>query len=255
MLVAMTMQDSVCGLLRDRGPGTGFIQDDEVVDIMVAVLQDADRRGFPVIWDWMTWKVSGELLRKHGEEIRKALAHDLERPTGDAIALYARCGLTPEQKGEMLLRPNVPPMVRALCGDREAETDLIARFGKSKDFREKRSLARELAYVGTSRCVEALIDGLRSPVISESDFERRSIRGEIVLALGMVYEEERLFTAEAGRLNSWGDEVFEERYGLERYVGEVDRWVRERFGRSAWGETEVWFKRHRKDPVIHHDHP
>jgi len=238
------VQDSTWGKFPDSGPRSGILQHGQVIDVLVAALRDSTGAGKRYAVRTLTWQVSGKMRGRHSGEIQQALGYGPHlRKVDWLLALFAKCGLTPEQKTEVLSWERVPGMVRALCGDEEAETALISGFEKSEDYREKRRLAQQLAYVGTKRCAGALVDGLRSPVFLDGEAHQISIRPAILRALGMIYEDEKLFTTKAYTLSRSYDHFFDRRYGLGKYVDAVDRWVQGEFGRSAWDGEDVWFRR------------
>lgn len=243
-VLSTLVNDSEWGLLPGSQPRSGIVQNVQVVDVLVAALQDSGATGKQYVIDVLTWEVSGKMRKRYADEIQKALGYGPHLATDPKmLALLATCGLTPEQKTEILTWDRVPPMVRAVCGDKQAETGLILAFEQSGDWQNKRKLARELAYVGTEPCAKALIDGLRSPVFWDGQVDQISIRPKILRALGMIYEDEKLFTTDAFVVDTSYDFAFDKSYGMKRYSDAVDRWVQERFGHSAWGDGDVWFKR------------
>lgn len=243
-LLATLVEDSVWGLLPGNTLPSGFVQQEQVVDVLVAALHDANAGERRYVAAVLTWQVNGKMREKYAGDIQMAMGygpHLCQNP--DMLALFAKCGLTPGQKTEIRTWERIPEMVRALCGDEAAEAALISAFEKSADWQEKRMLARQLAYVGTGKCVEALIAGLCSPVFRDGIADQYSIRTKVLRALGLIYEDEALFTTEAFALDTHYDDVFDRKYGLKRYTEAVDRWVQEKFGRSAWGDGEIWFRR------------
>ena len=247
-LLGALVEDSVWGYFPRSGPYSGVVQHDEIVDVLVGALRDGDKGVRRRAAVHLVTDVSGTMRGRHAKEIREALGfgQDLRRTPG-ALFLFVKCGATAEQKAEILTWANVSSSVRALCGDKDAEADFIARFRESAEFVEKDGLATTLGLLGTPACAEALVDGLRSHVCIETPdgVFLRSIRISVLQALGRVYDDEKLFTTEAAVLGRVDDEAFDRKYDIKRYAAEVDRWVRERFGRGAWGGGDLWFSGHR----------
>lgn len=245
--LAILVEDSKKGRLKG-GAGSGSVKDYEAVAVLTSALKNKDKGVQSFAVETLTWDTDKKLRKKFSNEIRKALGPHPQL-TADVL-LFAQCDLSPEEQQEVLLWKGVPVAARALCGDLEAEATLISQFQASKDYFAKAKLARQLAYVGTQGCQEALVDALRSSVAHESAYEDCSIRGKVLSALGTIYEEEPLFTDDAYLLNSNSDEVFDQRRGLEGYIRDVDTWVRKRFGHAAWGDGEVWFRRVKNVPLV-----
>ncbi len=233
------------GTVKRDGDGV-FIKDDEVVDVLVAALEDYQTRENgrkALICERLTWDVDSVLRAKYAERIRRALG---SRPKmSDSIFLYAKCELSEQQKKEVSSWKDSPTAVKAFFGDKQAETKLLSQFNTETDFHKKSRLAYELAYVGSPRCQSALVDALRSPVVSDYANGTISIRVSILRAMRMIYQNEKLFIAEAFCLEFGSDDVFDivyaKRGGVKKYIAEVDDWVRERFGHPAWDSHDVWF--------------
>lgn len=245
-LLGTLVEDSRRGTL--KRDGTAFVQDEEVVDILVSAIEDSPTGDTASICDTLTWETENVLREKYAERIRKALG---PRPkVSERIYLYAKCGLSFEQKKEVCSWEDAPAAVKALCGDSKAETNLIFRFRQETEYFEKGRLARQVAYVGSHSCSEALIEALRSPIIIDSEYEICSIRSKILQALGLIYSKEKLFTKDAYVLESSSDEVFDMKCNLKKYIAELNDWGRARFGHPAWENDDVWFRRMKNVPII-----
>ena len=246
--ISILVVDSQKGKFKQGGSDLGFVQDEQTVDILVTALKDKNRIGREFAVDTLTWRTVNNIRNKYAKEIREELG---PRPElREEMFLFAKCGLTSLQKRELLTWNDVPAPVRALCGDLNAENKLIFEFKESDDYFEKAKLSRQLAYIGTHACVVALIDGLQSSTILETPYETCSIRIEIIESLGIIYNEEKIFTTDAKILKSNSDEVFDQRCGLNDYIKEVDHWVLNKFGHSAWNSDNVWFKRVKNVPIV-----
>ncbi len=220
---------------------TGLIKDDQVVDVYVSALESGVAGLEEASVKWLLWDV-GRLARSRQEQrIREALG---PRPKCfERIKLYALLDLSPEEKEQVLSWKNAPLTARARCGDREAEAKLIEQFEGTKVFPEKVSLARQLAYAATPACRAALVRGLNSPLSFKSELAEDSVRSYILMAMGLIYQEEPLFTSDAYMLHWRQPSHFNEERGLNAYIHDVDRWVREHYEHSAWDTESVWFRR------------
>lgn len=245
--LAMLVEDSKRGRLKG-GIGSGVVTDEAAADVLTSALQSKDSGVLSFAVETLTWETGKRVRERFAKDIKAALG---PHPQLSAeVLLLATCDLSPEERQAVLSWKRVPVAARALCGDVEAEAILISQFEASDDYFGMAKLARQLAYVGTQDCQEALVRALRSSVTQDSVYEVCSIRGKVLLALGVIYEEEQLFTADAYLLTSNSDEVFDQRRGLESYIRAVDAWVRERFGHAAWGDDEVWFRRMKNIPIV-----
>ncbi len=233
------LYSSRVGLFSENLMLSGFVDDDPSLRVLVSALKSEEEHTVKRAVEWLTWHVRHSARRQFEKEIRAALG---KRPRYEAILLYAKCDLTEEERNEALSWSDTPAAARAYMGDTKAETELIEKFERSNDYWEKSRLALQLGYVGTPRCVEALVDGLRSTVASKGG--GISVRREIVRAIGLVYENEPLFTRYAYYKRVHYDDTFDKKVRkLDDYIGAIDRWVQDKFGRSAWGEEDVWFSR------------
>lgn len=233
---------SMYGKFNQDDDPSGFVKDYQVVEVLVSALESQDKQIRTHATDALLWHVGNRLRLKYSEGIKGALGVHPELK--DEKRLFAKCDLTDEQKMDVLLWEDATdPVIRALCGDNKAEMELILKFDKSESFGEKSRLARELACVGKPKCTEALINGLKSSLVSESEYADTSIRKNILLALGIIFEDEPLFTVDSFLIKQNSDYVFDRIRGLDDYVKDVDSWVRERFGYSAWNSDDVWFWR------------
>lgn len=227
---------------------TIFVEDLPTVEVLVAALteRDNDIRSFAI--RTLTWEVKRPDLAKFVTKIHEGLGENPQ--ISDDILLFARLPMTDVQKRNTLSKTNLPAVVRARLGELEAEQQLIAEFEKERDYYKKSSLARSLGYIGSRRCAQALVKGLRSEVFVDAMYEQRSIRCSVLLSLGLIYEGEALFTVDARSLDSNSEEVFDQQRNLSHYIQDVDSWVKENFGYSAWGANKVWFKRSKNIPIV-----
>ena len=81
----------------------------------------------------------------------------------------------PEENQQMLVSVSSDDkLLRALCGDAEAEKEIIRIFRDTTNFEEKQKWVRPLAFIGTDACAKALIEGLNSTVfglVVHGDYE------------------------------------------------------------------------------------
>jgi hypothetical protein len=107
-----------------------------------------------------------------------------------------------------------------------------------------------LGYVGNKRCAAALAKGLQSEVFVHSAVDEVSIRRDVLLALGMIYQDEPLFTRDAAFLREQGDKSFDVYRTMADYQKDVNAWVLEHFGHEAWGKGPIWFSRPLNTPIL-----
>lgn len=240
-LIGMSKLDHVFGA------ETGYVEDKKLIPILVAALQDEDEVIRELALKTLTWETRNADLLPFGAAIKTALT---STKTESTLFLLAKLPLTSTESGEILAQSNVAREIRARLGDRSAEGKMIATFAAENDYSRKRNLAQQLGYVGSEAATRALVDALRSPVSINGVYDDRSIRCDVLLALGLIYQDERLFTTDARLLSSNSEESFERYRGLASYIADVDAWVRKNFGHPAWGEQSVWFKRWRHIPIV-----
>lgn len=226
---------------------TGFVDDPAVVPILAAALGEPSYSTRDFALRTLIWQTRQADLEQSAAAVRQALGTPR---LDEEWRLWAKLPLADAEKRDALARPDLEPEVRARLGSSQAENELILAFGRETDFGEKEHFARLLGYVGTPPCARALVDGLRSPVAIDSQYEERSIRVPILAALGLIHQDEPLFTRDARLLTESGEDVFDRWRGLAAYAQDVDTWVRARYGAPAWGDTEVWFKRSRHLPLL-----
>ncbi|MCB1859903.1 MAG: hypothetical protein KDI63_16645 [Gammaproteobacteria bacterium] len=229
------------------GSVSGYIEDNRIIPILVASLTDENQ----AIREYAL-QVLGEGTRRSDllgwkEQIRVAIG---SRDDEQALRLLGQLPLMDERRLEILSATGVPLEVRARLGDHEAEQRLISEFVAETDYSAKRNLAQQLGYAGTEASVQALLDGLDSPVKIEAEYDDRSIRCDVLLALGRIYQDEPLFTRDARLLTSSDEETFDRLRGTASYIADVEEWAQKNFARSIWGKNEVWFVRWRHIPVI-----
>ncbi len=226
---------------------TGFVDDPEAVPILIATLREGngDTRDFAL--RTLTWQTRQADLERSAAAVRQALGtpdrHDQWR-------LWARLPLTDAEKREAQARPDLGLEVRARLGNSQAEADLILAFETRTDYEGQERYALLLGYAGTPPCARALVEGLRSPLVAKRQHEDRSIRVPILGALGLIHQDEPLFTRDARLLAESAEDVFDRWRGQTAYVQDVDAWVRARYNRPAWGDIEVWFKRSHHTPLL-----
>jgi len=229
------------------GAKSGFIEEPPVVELAVSALGDEDPELRSAALRTLTWSTRQADLETRAAPIKAALAGADDE---DALRLLARLPSSAEEQAALRGMAAAWPEIRARLGDAQAESGLIAAFRAEPAYQRMHNLARDLGYVGSPACVEALLAGLRSQVSSQGVHDDRSIRCAVLVALGRVYQTEPLFTNDAWLLSEQSDEVFDQRRGLAAYATAVNDWVRERFGVEAWDVQEVWFVRYSNRPRI-----
>lgn len=227
---------------------SGYVREEPVVKLLIAALKDKHKDRRELVFHTLAFECHQEDLERYAKEILTEVKPDAL--VGDEWNLYAKLPLEQAQRDALAKNEKAPIEVRARAGDAGSVQKLIDDFAKANDYHEMQRLGKRLGYAGTPRCAEALVKGLQSPVEVDVQTEARSIRGDVLLALGRIYQKERLFTTDAQFLTQNSDEMFETYRGHAEYTKEVDEWVQKNFKHPAWGGGEVWFVKVRNTPIL-----
>ena len=227
---------------------TGFIREEPALEIVLAALGEKSRE----VREIAVKTLAGECYRSDLERHTQAILPYLAAATlnEDEWLLYGVLALSDADRLKAAQDRGAPVEVRARVGDAASEESLISAFEKETDYHAMRRLARKLGYAGTERCAAALAKALASEVVIRSQVEDRSIRGDVLLALGHIYQTEPLFTADALFLTQNSDESFDRYRNREEYLKDVDAWIKKKFHHAAWGAGEVWFVRYNNTPTV-----
>jgi len=108
----------------------------------------------------------------------------------------------------------------AKLGNTRMSRSFVEAYEHEQDGRKKASLAKTLGYIGDAACVLALARDMRTPVIYDAGGVRRSLRVDIVSALGEVYTEEPVLQRRDVHSDREADEWYDavEKW-LEGYLG------------------------------------
>lgn len=235
------------------GERSYFIQDDEVVELCIAALGCGNETLRSVACKTLASKIGNKKRARFASAIKATYGSVPLEESHSYVSLYCMCNPEDQDKEAILswLKDDYDDFgyvfVRALCGDTTAEKQLITAFKNSTDYTEAVELAEYLSFIGNQKCAEVLIEKLGSDL-----FESRgggfpeggviSIRVELLRCLGMIYEDEPLFTTDAIMISSYSGRKFEKERGHDKYVEEVNRWVEKHFGHPAWSGPDVWFR-------------
>ena len=224
-----------------------FVDDPKAIEVLVAALKEKSADLHRYALDKLLWETRRKDLEQYAPMIKAGIGLE---PKGDEDKLLALLPLTQDEQNMLLSQPSQSFITRARLGDKDAERKLIKQF-EDGGYDEKKHLARYLGFVGTPQCARALVDALQSPLFNrwygDNENYDYSIRMDVLIALGNIYQDELLFTREAVLLPYSEDDCFNRVGGKANYLKAVDVWVQERFGHSAWGEGEVWFIRRSPD--------
>lgn len=226
---------------------TGFVEDRKIVELLVAALSEPDADTRDVALKSLAHATRQTDLEHFSDSIRSALA---ALPPDEGLLVLGKLPLTSGEQLQVRARAGAQLEIRARLGDTDAEQELIRQFTQESDYYAKKSLAQRLGYAGTLKCVQALVEGLRSSVSSNGLYDDRSIRCDILLALGQIYQDEPLFTRDACLLADNDDQTFNRNRGIDKYCKAVNEWVQQRIGHPAWNPEEVWFVRWHQVPVV-----
>jgi hypothetical protein len=223
---------------------TGYILDAEVVQLLFVALADADVTVARVACELVLRNVEPQ------ERAQQATANkdSLMRMKSDCAGrVLAELPLTPAERSTVLRDFRLQPEVRARLGDTGAEAELIQRFENATDFSDKANAARALGYAGTRRCGEALVRGLKAPQFLVKR-ERRSVRVDIIEALGKIHPGEPLLTQQIKEVEDRGDEYLGGPEGVKRYLDRIYAWARAAYGFAPAGPEPGLFLVERGGP-------
>jgi hypothetical protein len=230
---------------------TGYVVQKCVIDLLIAGLSEPDRGIQERAARTLAYECYQDDIDKRSERILQILkSPPVEGGWGDRWQLYGRLRLDEVARKQLADNQKAPPEVRARVGNEEVERKLIDEFEKATDYFAKQKLARQLGYVGNKRCAAALAKGLQSEVFVHSAVDEVSIRRDVLLALGMIYQDEPLFTRDAAFLREQGDKSFDVYRTMADYQKDVNAWVLEHFGHEAWGKGPIWFSRPLNTPIL-----
>lgn len=227
------------------GAKTGFVEDDKVLEMTVSALSSEDAETRELAAATLAMKARSEGLLQWKEVILNAIG---AKRSEAEILLLGKLDPAPADRDALLLRADVPDEVRARLGDAAAEEKLVQAFRDSAEYHEMVGLARKLGYVGTPAVAQVLVDGLQSEVKSTGGIADRSVRIDILVALGAIHQDEALFTSDAYLLAENSDRTFDRHRGLADYIAAVDAWVSQNYNQPAWGDHVPWFIRYRNEP-------
>lgn len=251
-MLTIAVNTSMTGGISANEVGTGYINDEEVMDVLVSALACDDFKTRSYAKESLISRVGNSLRLKYSDRIKETLGPDaICNPS--FFMLLAKCDLSEEEKQSILDHPGLEhPVIRALCGDREAEKAMINRFVAEKDYKEKQKLTRQLALVGTPDCAAALTAELDSPVELHFRNWHYSIRYDIITGLGKIHEYEPLFIENKFLLESWQDGISDRRIDLKQYIHDVDQFIQNHYGHPAWADPDkVWFRAVEAMPIFY----
>lgn len=113
--------------------------------------------------------------------------------TSEGYELYLRLPILQKEKKKFILNKHIPLYLRALLGDKEAETTLINKFNKEEKYRGKKKLGNQLSIIGSPNCAKAIIRSLYLPLKSSykqgTVLSESSIRVPLIKALLRMHPE------------------------------------------------------------------
>ena len=217
---------------------TGYVEDVHVLEVVIGALKETDRDARDYAVETLAWHTRDKDLASFAKVIKKSL---VSPGSEDELLLLGRLPLDKDERREALAKASQLVPMRIRLGDAGPQKELIESFKNETNYFEKARLARLLGYAGTHACAEALVDGLRSEVSTKGRYDDRSIRVDVLLALGQIYQDEMLFTRDARLLADNSDVTFDQFHRLATYIEEVNAWAQKNFGHPAWENKQVWF--------------
>lgn len=249
-LLSHYVSESLAGGLSE-GQVSWFIQDDEVVELCIASLNCDNIEIKADAIRYLLYNIGKSTRKLYSYEIKHALGEIESGRLSDEMRLFCLCDTDDKEKEPLLKWLNDIPdvdyvFVRALCGEEDAENQLISDFSNSDTYGEILYFAKYLSLVGSEKCAEALIEKLNSDLLRslpDAYMDRvESIRVRLLRCLGAIYDDEPLFTTDVYKISVYGSRYFDEKWGHDKYVNDVNRWVEKNFGHPAWNDIPVWFK-------------
>ncbi len=194
-----------------------------VTAYLVEVAVDADDKGLRQhAGELLVEYVPATYIKVHAAELLKAMK---EGKLENALLLGktgAEEGLELVAKGGKLWSVNdvTARAAAARLGDTALSRSFVEAYQLEKDGRKKAHLAKTLGYIGDAACVLALARDMRTPIVYDAGGVRRSLRVDIIAALGEVYPQEAVLQ----KRDVQGDQETDEWYDavekwLERYLG------------------------------------
>jgi len=219
------------------------IQNNAVLELLVAGLYGESAAIKEKALNKLMWEVGHKSRAKYAADIKNALSVRPDRIEGKY--LVAKGDLSPKEKQQMLLSVSSnDKLLRALCGDTEAEKEIIRIFRDTTNFEEKQKWVRPLAFIGSSACEKALIEGLNSTMFKLSSepaaffdgpdggsvmYEYVFIRDPILKELGIIFEDEPIFNTGYW---TWDN----------KYAESLNQWVSKKYGHPAWSYSNAFFR-------------
>ena len=119
----------------------------------------------------------------------------------------------------------------AKLGDAGMARDLVDDYQNEHDGRKKASLAQMLGYIGDPACVLALARDMRTPIVYKVGGVRRSLRTDIVAALGCAYPRESVFR----------DHGLQGTAEIDAWFAAVEKWLQK--------HLEITWQTERPEPI------
>ena len=206
-----------------------WVQSSAVTAYLVEVAVDADDKGLRQhAGELLVEYVPATYIKVHAAELLKATK---EGKLQNALLLGktgAEEGLELVAKGGKLWSVDdvAARAAAAKLGDTAISRSFVEAYQQEKDGRKKACLAKTLGYIGDATCVLALARDMRTPIVYDAGGWRRSLRVDIVAALGEVYPQEAVLQ----KRDVQGDQEADEWYDA------VEKWL-ERYLEITW-QTE-----------------
>lgn len=204
----------------------------EEIELLLAALNGQHKSIHDRAFDLLMWNVSNDMKARYARQIKEALRGI---PSSlEAQWLIAKCTSDEREKARLLRSGFADDLTfRALCGDAEAEKEIVWLFREASSYEEMNRWVRPLAFIGSKRCAEALVDGLGSPAFKVRAHYYESIRHPILSNLGLIYED---------KADLFHDVLV---VTTSEELDELDQWVRQSFGHPAWSYANVFVVRDR----------
>ncbi len=211
---------------------SGFIEAEPVLDVLIAALADETPEIRSQAFRYLVAYAPPDRLASRAATVLAALDR---HSWPDGARLKALLPLDPALRVQLLNQPGLAPEIAARLGDATAETELIERWRKATDYQDLVALAARLGYVGSPAAARALLERFASPIHLDAPVEQRSIRAELIAALGRIHPREPLLTTTLQTRLQAGDG---DGAAVQAYLRQVAEWARRDYSVAVSLPTE-----------------
>lgn len=191
------------------------INNDVYVKILIELLQVQ----YDKVIDRLINQTSFSLLKQNSNQIKAAL-ESWPNDNDKKYRLLALCELSAKEKLIIDSAFGFSNVIRAKLGDTTQEDALINDFLSETNYRKKREKVATLCYIGSVKCIKALILNFNRPIFDVASIGvpkhpdihdkciQESIRFPICIGLRQLYPKDKLFNADIQKFDSFYDQLY-----------------------------------------------